>query len=90
MFVGVIDDWKKRVVQYAERKAPPQKLAEARTPETAAPIPSVSSALNLAQLRRNMLKALDDDELADLCFDMEVDYDSLPGASPGERVDCFV
>jgi hypothetical protein len=84
MFQGIIADWKKRVVQFAGQKAKPASPAEP-TAEATAPT-AVSEAVNVGQLRRNMLKALDDDELADLCFDMNVDYDSLRGESKNGRV----
>jgi hypothetical protein len=84
MFQGTIADWKKRVIQYAERKAKPTPPAEVAADSTV--LPAVPDTINVGHLRRNMLKALDDDELADLCFDMDIDYDSLRGESKNGKV----
>jgi hypothetical protein len=88
IFQGMIADWKKRVIQFAEKKstrvAPPAPPAEL-TAEPAAPT-AVSPSINVGILRRNMLKTLDDEELADLCFDMDIDRDSLRGENKNSRI----
>ncbi len=95
-FVGVIADWKKRVAQYAARKTqtkPVQETAESpssakgtaesHSPSALTPPPP---ATNTALIRRNLVSALNDDELADVCFDMKVDYDGLRGDSKNAKV----
>ena len=37
------------------------------------------------KLRQNLIKYFDDTELRDLCFDMEVDYQCLPGESKADK-----
>ena len=80
-FVGVLADWKKRVTQFAQQKAggtAPAKPAPTNTfPKTPAPAPK--KTLSLSQLRRNMLEAFNDNELEDLCFEMDIRWESLPG-----------
>lgn len=89
-FVGVIADWKKRVAQFAARKTPTERLQE--TAESTEPATSISSSkpapqpVNVALIRRNLVSTLNDDELADVCFDMKVDYDSLRGDSKNAKV----
>lgn len=36
-------------------------------------------ALDWAQLRQLLVESFDDNELRDLCFDLRIDYESLPG-----------
>lgn len=39
-----------------------------------------------AELRRQIARAFNDSELRDLCFDLEIDYDDLPGEGKSARV----
>ena len=83
-FKAIIADWKKRVIQFAEQTS--KSVSPAIPVEKPARPAKTTDSINVGQLRRNMLKALDEDELADLCFDMEIDYDSLRGESKNARV----
>jgi tetratricopeptide (TPR) repeat protein len=38
-----------------------------------------STSLDWAQLRQSLIESFDDNELRDLCFDLRIDYESLPG-----------
>jgi hypothetical protein len=40
---------------------------------------------NLARLRQLLCTYFDDSELRDLCFDLGVDYESLPGEGKGDK-----
>jgi hypothetical protein len=39
-----------------------------------------------AALRRDMVKSLDESELRNLCFDLGVDYENLPGVNKGDKI----
>jgi len=72
-FVGVFEDWKKRAEQnYAANSA---------TGQSASPRPSHLSddRQQRKRLRENIEAFLNDNELSTLCFDMSIDYESLPG-----------
>jgi formylglycine-generating enzyme required for sulfatase activity len=53
--------------------------------EGAIPIQESSLSVEPAQLRRNLIKHFSEDELRDLCFDLGVDYDILPGLGKGNK-----
>jgi len=38
-----------------------------------------ATSLDWAQLRQSLIESFDDNELRDLCFDLRIDYESLPG-----------
>ena len=80
-FVGVIADWKKRVLQFAEQKAKEADTIKSATISTPAPAPAPvpNRPISLSELRRNMLKAFNDNELEDLCFEMDIKWESLRG-----------
>ena len=40
---------------------------------------------NLARLRQGLRTCFNDSELRDLCFDLGVDYESLPGEGKGDK-----
>lgn len=41
--------------------------------------------MNPAKLRRILLSSFNESELRDLCFDLRVDYDNLPGQSKADK-----
>ena len=88
MFRAIIADWKKWVIQFAEQTS--KSVSQAEPVAKPSESKTISDNINIGQLRRNMLKALDDDELADLCFDMEIDFDSLRGESKNARVRALI
>ena len=38
-----------------------------------------TTTLDWAQMRQSLVESFDDNELRDLCFDLRIDYESLPG-----------
>ena len=106
MFQAIIADWKKRVIQFAEEKKKitvSEKVSDPKTDSSkpksnvvkppakvaSSPAPSMGG-IDIGILRRNMLRALDENELADLCFDMKVDYDNLRGDSKNAKIRALI
>jgi hypothetical protein len=77
-FLGVFADWKKRVEQYYAN------LPSVRT-VPAADL-TISSQQQRKRLRENIETFLSDSELSTLCFDMNIDYENLPGEGKEARV----
>jgi hypothetical protein len=87
MFQAIIADWKKRVIQFSERNKSVSSVSEASTEPTVAAPPEIGlGGIDIGLLRRNMQKALDDEELADLCFDMHIGYEDLKGTNRSARI----
>ena len=59
-----------------------------RDPENAAPVRPVGKLAQASRikLRENMYNAFTRSELRDVCFDMDVDYESLSGDTKGDDV----
>lgn len=74
-FLGVFADWKKRAEQY--------QAAQARRPPRAEAAPAAPPR---KRLRENMGAYLSESELATLCFDMGIDYESLGGEGKEARI----
>jgi hypothetical protein len=49
------------------------------------PLREAPAAVGPAELRKNLVKHFSDSELRDLCFDLVVDYDVLPGVGKGDK-----
>jgi hypothetical protein len=86
-FQGTIADWKKRVIQFSERNKSVSSVSEASTEPTVVAPPEIGlGGIDIGLLRRNMQKALDDEELADLCFDMHIGYEDLKGTNRSAKI----
>ncbi len=44
-----------------------------------------TTTLDWAQLRQSLVESFDENELRDLCFDLRIDYESLPGDGKSAR-----
>jgi hypothetical protein len=72
-FQGVFADWKRRVLAYQA-----QKEQQKERGETAVPQPQVPHNL-LVHLRHVLADRFSPSDLQTLCFDLNVEYDNLPG-----------
>jgi hypothetical protein len=88
-FLGIFDDWRSRVEAYHAASTPEApRAAEKQTGES----PSLEArgesppAVDRRHLRLLLETHFSDDELRALCFDLNVDYESLPGATKPARV----
>lgn len=66
-----------RLITEAEQSDVVDDLVTANLPTT---------TINRAHLRRQLLEHFNDSELRDLCFDLSVNYDLLPGLGFGDKV----
>jgi hypothetical protein len=79
-FLGVFADWKRRAEGYhaAKLHGAPADQTEDLQP--------ASSQQQRKRLRENIDTYLNDSELATLCFDMNIDYESLPGEGKQTKI----
>jgi hypothetical protein len=78
-FLGVFADWKKRAEQYFAANLQNGPAVQA------ADLPA-ASAQQRKRLRENVGNSLNDSELSTLCFDMNIDYENLPGNNKEDKV----
>jgi hypothetical protein len=72
-FVGVFADWRRRAEQYYAANVQSQQAIQATNS------PLISSGQKRKRLRENIGAFLSESELSTLCFDMNIDYENLPG-----------
>ena len=87
-FLGVFADWQARVAAFATTRQPQaasaavSRTGSSPTVEASAPSPS----FNRSQLRALLETRFNEDELRGLCFDLNLDYEILGGASKVARI----
>jgi len=63
-----------------------REVSEEEWQRIAARNQGASQQVDLARLRQLLLEHFDDSELRDLCFDLNIEYDRLPGEGKGNKV----
>lgn len=56
------------------------QASRSASPTTSPPPTTTTPAVDRAKLRQTLADSFSEDELRDLCFDLGVDYENLPGA----------
>jgi len=79
-FLGVFADWKKRAEQYYTAKL--QSVPAVQT----ADVQLTPAQQQHKRLREAIETFLNDSELSTLCFDMNIDYENLPGEGKQAKV----
>ena len=79
-FLGVFADWKRRAEQYFVANLQSKLAIQAADSQ------SISPGQERKRLRENIGAFLNDSELSTLCFDMNIDYENLPGEGKEAKV----
>lgn len=89
-FRGVFDDWRARVEAHRAERAPaPASGFAGSSPSLEASRDTVASP-SRRQLRLLLESRFSDDELRALCFDLDVDYENLPGSTKAGKTIAIV
>jgi hypothetical protein len=72
----ILRGWNVRVEDHPDDGDEPQQDAAAQPAQAA--VSATVTALDRVRLRQMLIDYFNDDELRDLCFDLKIDYDSLP------------
>lgn len=84
-FCGIFDDWRARVDAHRKAHAPqtaaPASPQAGSSPTLEARRESAPPSSSRRQLRLLLETRFSDDELRALCFDLDVDYENLPGST---------
>jgi hypothetical protein len=87
-FRGIFEDWRLRVE--AHRSTRPSRETRAGDTRGSAPSAAAREEMAWSDARRRLRAVLDtrfsDEELRVLCFDLDVDFENISGATKGERV----
>jgi hypothetical protein len=81
-FCGIFGDWRERVEKYhGEHQRSPREASETGSSPSKEARADLPIALGRQDLRQILAAQFSEDELMSLCFDLDVDFDDLKGAT---------